>query len=122
MLRPRGRLGLLWNFDDDSVAWVDALATATGTTARANLREPDLAPPEPFTDVATTEFPHEHRLTRDGLHRLIQTHSFYLIQDEEGRAALRRQIDDVLDGHPELCGVPEFVLPYVTRCWRATRR
>jgi len=122
VLRPGGRLGLLWNFDDDSVAWVDALATATGTTARANLREPDVTVPEAFTHISTAEFPHGQRLTRDGLHGLIQTHSFYLVQNEEGRAAVRRGIDDVLDSHPELYDAPNFILPYVTRCWRATRR
>lgn len=122
VLRSGGRLGLLWNFDDDRVDWVNALAAAIGTTARANLREPDVAAPEPFTDVATAEFPHGQRLTPVGLQGLIQTHSFYLVQDEAGRAAVRRQLDAFLRSHPDVAGRESFVLPYVTRCWRATRR
>ncbi len=122
VLRAGGRLGLLWNFDDDSVPWVGALATATGTTARASLREPAMTVSEAFTDVTAAEFSHGQRLTRDGLHELFQTHSFYLVLDDAGRAALRRQIDGVLQGHPELSGGSEFFMPYVTRCSRGVRR
>ena len=90
---------------------LDALANATGTTTRARLREPAMTASEAFTDVTTAEFSHGQRLTRDGLHELFQTHSFYLVLDDAGRAALRRQIDGVLEGHPELSGGPEFFLP-----------
>ncbi|MBA3417730.1 MAG: class I SAM-dependent methyltransferase [Geodermatophilaceae bacterium] len=122
VLRPGGRLGLLWNFDDDSEPWVDALANTTETTARANQREPDVITDEHFIDVETAEFAHGQRLDRRSLRGLIQTHSFYLIQDEAGRAEVIRRIDEFVSTHPDLVGRESFVLPYVTRCWRGTRR
>lgn len=121
VLRPGGRLGLLWNFDDDRVPWVDALATATGATTRANQREPAMMEVEHFADIATADFPHEHRLNPDGLRRLMQTHSFYLVQDAAGRAEVVRRIDELVSTHPDLAGRETFVLPYVTRGWRGTR-
>lgn len=122
VLRPGGRLGLLWNFDDDGVAWVDAFDTLIGSAARASRANPDFTLPEPFVDVATAEFRHEQQLTPDGLGRLIQTHSFYLVQDEQGRSRIRDQLNEFTRTHPELSGRESFVLPYVTRCRRAVRR
>lgn len=122
VLRPGGRLGLLWNFDDDSVPWVDALATLTGTQARANYRNPDVIATEAFIDIATADLPHCQRLNPNSLRRLIQTHSFYLVQDEAGRAEVVRRVDEFVATHPDLAGRESFVLPYVTRCWRADRR
>ncbi len=122
VLRPGGRLGALWNFDDDSEPWVDALASVTGTQARASHRAREVIASEGFTDVATADFPHGQRLDAGSLRRLVQTHSFYLVQDEAGRAEVVRAIDEFVASHPDLAGHESFVLPYVTRCWRATRR
>ncbi|MEJ7704894.1 MAG: class I SAM-dependent methyltransferase [Geodermatophilaceae bacterium] len=122
VLRPHGRLGLLWNFDDDSVPWVAAFATATGTTARANQREPAVNPGARFIDAAIAEFPHRQVVDAESLQQLVQTHSFYLVQDEQGRAEVVRRVDEVVSSHPDLVGRESFELPYVTRCWRATRR
>lgn len=122
VLRPGGRLGMLWNFDDDSVPWVDALAAVTGTTARANQREPAVVATARFDDPETAEFPHAQRLTAELLRQLVQTHSFFLVLDGERRAEMLSQVAEFVLTHPDLAGRESFVLPYVTRCWRATRR
>lgn len=121
VLRPGGRLGLLWNLDDDSVPWVHALANVTGATARANQREPEDFDAPQFTDIETISVPHTQPLTPISLRALIQTHSFFLIQDEANRADLLRRVDVVIATHPDLAGKDTFTLPYVTRCWRGTR-
>ena len=122
VLRPGGRVGLLWTFDNDSEAWVDALANLTGTPSRANHRAPDVIEAGHFTDIATADFPHSQWLDADSLRRLIQTHSFYLVQDADGQAEVVRRIDELVSTHPDLVGRESFVLPYVTSCWRATVR
>lgn len=122
VLRPGGRLGVLWNFDDDGVPWVDALATVTGTQSRANQRKPGVIEAEHFTDIAIADFPHGQRLDAGSLRRLVQTHSFYLVQDAGGKEEVLRRIDELVSTHPDLAGRESFVLPYVTRCWRGTRR
>jgi len=121
VLRPGGRLGLLWNFDDDSVPWVNALADLTGTIARVSQRNPGVIAVEQFTHVVTADFPHGQRLDADSLCRLLQTHSRFLIQDAEGQAEVLRRTRDLVSTHPDLAGHESFVLPYVTRCWRGTR-
>ncbi|MEJ7702832.1 MAG: class I SAM-dependent methyltransferase [Geodermatophilaceae bacterium] len=55
------------------------------------------------------------------MRRLIQTHSFYLVQDADGQAEVVRRIDELVSTHPDLVGRESFVLPYVTSCWRAYR-
>lgn len=122
VLRPGGPLGLLWNLADDTEPWVDALAGSTQAIARSSDRGADVVVDGRFTDVATAEFSHGQQLDADALRRLVQTHSAYLTRDEEGRADVIRRIDDLVSTHPDLAGREEFVLPYVTRGWRATRR
>lgn len=122
VLRPGGQLGLLWNVDDDSVPWVDALADVSGTGARASRRETVPIGTELFCDIMTAEFPHAQQLTPESLRRLIQTQSAYLVQDEAGRAEMVRRIDELVATRPELAGRESFPLPYRTRCWRGVRR
>lgn len=122
VLRPGGRLGLVWNFDDDSEPWVDALGEVTGTTARASHREPRGIEAPQFTDIQTIDLPHAQPLTADSLRALLQTHSFYLVQDQAARAEVLRRADQLIGSHPDLAGRDSFTMPYVTRCWRATRR
>lgn len=121
VLRPGGRLGLLWNVTDDSVPWVHALENVTGGTAREGRRTPEDVKAPQFTDIETISVPHTQPLTPDSLRALIQTHSFFLIQDEANRADLLHRIDRLIATHPDLAGKDTFTLPYVTRCWRGTR-
>lgn len=120
--RPGGRLGLLWNFADDREPWVDVLAARTRTIAVASERAPDVVESELLADAAHAEFRHAQQVDADSLRQLLQTHSAYLVQDEEGRAEVVRRIDELVSTHPDLAGRETFELPYVTRCWRGTRR
>jgi SAM-dependent methyltransferase len=122
VLRSGGWLGILRHIDDDRVPWVDALAAVTGNTARASRQEPDVIETDLFGDIETAEFPHGQLVDGESLRRLIQTHSFYLVQDPAGQAEVVRRIDELVSTHPDLAGRSSFVLPYLIRCWRGTRR
>lgn len=76
----------------------------------------------PAAPAEKRESPHRISLTRDSLAALLQTVSFYLTLDPAGRADLLGRVDEVVLRHPHLIGRESFELPYVTRCWRATRR
>lgn len=123
VLRPGGRLGLVWNSYDDRVEWVARLAEDTANAARRSLRElrvPEL--PELYGAAEIREFGHVQRLTRGGLRDLVQTHSGFLVRDEADRTDLLAGVDRLLAEHPDLAGQEEVDLPYATLAWRADRR
>lgn len=121
VLKPGGSLGLVRNRPDDRHAWVSELDRITGARVRRGKRHPVPAAAPGFTDVNRAEFTHHHPVTRESLAALLQTFSYYLLLDQQARAHLLRQVDDLVVRHPDVAGRETFELPYVTRCWRATR-
>ncbi|CAN5735623.1 class I SAM-dependent methyltransferase [soil metagenome] len=121
VLRRGGTLGLIRNRPDDAVAWVAELDALTEARAHRGTRRP--VPPDPpgFEDVATAEFAHRHPVTRESLLALLQTFGYYLRLDRSARADLLAAVGRLVDTHPELAGLVDFELPFVTRCWRARR-
>lgn len=121
VLRPGGRLGLVRNRPDDRYPWVARVDEITGAGARRGKRRPTPTIAPSFTAVEEAEFPHSQLVSRESLAALVRTFSYYLIQDQVGRADLLRRVDDLVARQPALAGRETFALPYVTRCWRATR-
>lgn len=123
VLRPGGRLGMIWNRYDERVGWVARLSEITGYAGRLSLGTapvPEL--PELFETAETREFEHVQPLTVAGLRELVQTHSRFLVAPEEEQAELLVEVDGLLADHPDLRGRDELDLPYSTLGWRATRR
>lgn len=121
VLRPGGRLGLVRNIPNERVPWVAALGSLTGAHERRERRRPVPDDPAGFDAVLTADFSFALRVTRASLLQLLQTFSYYLVLDADGRERLLGAVGDLIDTHPDLVGLAEFPLPYVTRCWRADR-
>jgi SAM-dependent methyltransferase len=118
VLRPRGRLGLVWNRRDERVPWVAALGRILSQPgARADAATPNLGPPfGPSERYQTKAW--AQRLTRDGLVELAASRSYVITLDESRRAELLDRVRHLLE-RPELAGREEIPLPYVTECVRA---
>lgn len=118
VLRPGGRLGLLWNVRDDRLGWVREFGEIIGlehdwANARVEL-------PEPFTDVATRRVEWTNYLTREALVDYVASRSYCITSPAEVRSRTLDRVRELLDSHPALAGSAGLALPYVTVCVRAT--
>jgi SAM-dependent methyltransferase len=118
VLRPGGRLGLLWNVRDDRQDWVSRLdgILADCTKPDHNITSPQVGPPfGPLErhDVAWTD-----DTTPDGLLDLVASRSYVIVLPPEERAAVLARVRYLLTTHPSLAGRRHFSVPYVTRCFR----
>ena len=127
VLRPGGRLGIVWNVRDDSVDWVERF---TEIIHRGDTLEPVRRSVEVVgTDVAGGAFtPLEHetfswldRLPAGALRTLASTRSHLLTLPAAERDELLDDVDELVATHPALAGRSEIDLPYRAECWRADR-
>jgi len=122
VLRPEGRLALVWNVRDEegSEFWAgvsDLLAPYRGETpshrTMAWLRPFDDT--DLFTELRTRTFAYEHPTTRDGAVDRVLSTSFVAALPEQDQAVVRERVLHLLDTDPEIgSDADEFVLPYRT--------
>jgi SAM-dependent methyltransferase len=135
VLRPGGRLGVLWTRLDRDVDWVDGLARrlrpATGDgsgigglAGGPRRRRLQLPADAPFAPVDGPHVVHFTRpFTRAELLGLAGTYSAVIVLPPSERAALLERVRRDLESHPLLAGDDDSVeVPMVSQCWRADRR
>jgi SAM-dependent methyltransferase len=127
VLRPGGRLGVLWTLPDYDEPWVAELwSSLRGHTEgvrdrgspRRKLGIPDGAPfdaPEGPHDVRFT-----HRFTRKELVGLTGTYSAVIVLPDAERRDLLDRLDRSLAEDPRYVDGAE--IPMLSQCWRAARR
>ncbi|HEV3475500.1 MAG TPA: class I SAM-dependent methyltransferase [Actinomycetota bacterium] len=128
VLRPEGRLGLMWNVRDESVNWVAALTELIDpyerTAPRFKTGEWRVAFEETklFGDLHHQGFPNEQSLDADGLVTRIASVSFIARLPEGERHGVLDRIRQLAETHPDLRGRERFSLPYVTDVYWCDRR
>ena len=135
VLRPGGRLGIVWNVRDSSTDWVRAF---TEIIHRGDTLGPSYQPPRldvlagsgdqgagggapRFGPLEHTTFRWHDSVTPAGLRALAASRSYLLTLDEDSRDALLDAVDHLTSTHPALRGKDVIDLPYDTQCWRADR-
>lgn len=123
VLRPRGRLGVVWNSRDEGVDWV---ARFGEILHRGDRLEPTATQPDPrfgdaFGPVETATFRWEDRLATASLRPLAASRSYLIALPEAEREALLAEVDRLGATHPALAARDLVGLPYVTECYRAVR-
>lgn len=128
VLRPGGRLGLVWNLRDQSEPWVAAL------TALMEPHEGDaprvhhgtwrqLFPTPAFGPLDTVTFPHAHTGPfAQVVEARVMSVSFIAALPEAARAAFGAQLNALADRFPALAGRGVVRFPYRTECHALTRR
>ncbi|GAA3867092.1 class I SAM-dependent methyltransferase [Leifsonia kafniensis] len=117
VLRPGGRLALIWNSRDESVPWVRDLSRAMNSGQHAaGAFKPIVGAGLAVLDQRVDRWVQE--TTRDGIRSLVTTRSYYLVASVAEKETLRRRVDAVLDAHPETREDPVH-LPYLTEIWIA---
>jgi SAM-dependent methyltransferase len=121
VLRPGGRLALLWNRRDDEVAWVAALSGIvnrheggapryrTGSWRAAFDRAPGL-----FAPVEEGHWRHVHRLSPAAVLDRVASISFVAAMPAAGRDELLGEVRALLAAHPDTAGRAEVGLAYAT--------
>ena len=140
VLRPGGRLGIVWNVRDAATDWVRTFTeiihrgdTLAPSYQPPRLDLPDAGPRGPggpggpgaasavFGPLEHATFRWHDRLTPADLRALAASRSYLLTLDEASRDALLDAVDQLTRTHPDLRGKDLIDLPYDAQCWRTDR-
>lgn len=127
VLKPGGRLGLIWNLRDTRVSWVpklDAIVNALeGDTPRYYTGEWRKAFPHPaFGPLQVQQFHNGHTgSAEDVLFNRVRSTSFIAALAEAQRARVDEQIQALISSEPELRGRDVVTVPYETAAFVAVK-
>ena len=120
VLRPGGRIALVWNVRDESEEWVSELSDAmVGRTGLEYGAAEPIVVSGLFGPVEHAAFSHAHEVDREMLQELVRSRSYCAVLSEEERAPVLQNIDDLFTKHAR-DGI--LRMPYLTECFCATRR
>lgn len=122
VLRPGGRLGLLWNVRDERAGWVAQLGRIMHTHTAEDQEALPGEPGPPFGPAERLDVEWTHRLRPEEMIDLIASRSYVITLPTDKRAAVLSDVAQLLDAHPALRGASEIELPYVTSCFRSQLR
>jgi SAM-dependent methyltransferase len=118
VLRPGGRLALVWNHRDNAIPWVRKLERIIGEEdERAENVRPLMETPH-FGWVEQEEFRFWQSLDADLLCDLVRSRSYIAVLGEEERAGVLARVRELYDDYGR--GPDGMLLPYLTACYRAT--
>jgi MOSC domain-containing protein YiiM/SAM-dependent methyltransferase len=128
VLRPGGRLVLIWNLRDEAVPWVKALRelidASVGSEAPAwqhGWREA-VDRCALFEPMELAGFRHGQLLTVDGLKDRVRSISTVAVADPATRAALLVEVEALLHQDAATAGRDEIELPYATELYWTSAR
>ena len=119
VLRPGGRVALVWNVRDERVPWVDELSDAmVGRTGVDRGAAEPIERSSLFGEVEHATFEHTQDVDREALRELVLSRSYCAVLPDEERAPILGRVDRLFDEHAR-DGL--LTLPYVVECFRAAR-
>lgn len=118
VLRPGGRLGLVWNTRDERMGWVKDLGQIIGHENDPFNHEVTL--PAPFADTERQQVEWTSYLTPQALIDLVASRSYCITSPEQVRTRTLGQVRELLNTHPALANSSGLALPYVTVSIRST--
>jgi SAM-dependent methyltransferase len=118
VLRPGGRLGLVWNTRDERLGWVKDLGEIIGH--EDDPFNSSVTLPNPFTDIDRHHVEWTNYLTPQALIDLVASRSYCITSPAAVRTRTLDQVRELLASHPALAQSGGLALPYITVCIRAT--
>jgi SAM-dependent methyltransferase len=118
VLRPGGRLGLVWNTRDERLGWVRELGEIIGSDGDRGRF--DVALPTPFAEPQRHQVEWTNYLTPQALIDLVASRSYCITSPTEVRTRTLDQVRELLATHPALANSTGLAMPYITVCIRAT--
>jgi SAM-dependent methyltransferase len=127
VLRPGGRIGLIWNVRDHEVPWVRRLSEITDRYQDDAPRQKswawrDVFPASGFTPLHETAMRYDHMGTPEEviIGRTLST-SFIAALPEDRRAAAVAEVRAMIAATPELAGRERIAFPYLTKAYDCRR-
>jgi SAM-dependent methyltransferase len=127
VLKPGGKLGLVWNVRDESVDWVAAItrimAPYEGDTPRFHSGAwRRLFPNDLFAELEETSVPYQHVGSAQAviLDRVLSV-SFIAALPAGEHAEVAAKLKSLIATHPQLRDRPAIAFPYLTHAYASTR-
>jgi SAM-dependent methyltransferase len=118
VLRPGGRLGLLWNVRDERLGWVKEFGRIVGL--EHDWANTTVVLPEPFTDVVSHRVEWTNYVTPQTLIDYVASRSYCITSPAQVRTQTLDQVRELLATHPALANSSGIAMPYITVCIAAT--
>lgn len=120
VLRNGGRLGLIWNTRDETVAWVRELSTMIGDERPGDDDWRDGLIRSPLVrDLEHRVFRFEQQLSREDLLALVRSRSYVATLSDNDRRSVLTRVLRLCDEHPDLAGRETLTMAYKTEAYRA---
>jgi ubiquinone/menaquinone biosynthesis C-methylase UbiE len=118
VLKPGGRLALVWNQRDERIPWVKKLGRLIGT--QDQLRQPaePLVQSSLFGFVEEATFRFWQTVDRESIQDLVRSRSNIAVLDQDAREAKLAEVLAFYDDYGR--GMDGMQLPYEASCFRAT--
>jgi SAM-dependent methyltransferase len=118
VLRPGGALGLVWNFREDSQAWMRELTALAGEDGLPGDWPGEVEESPLVESVERRDFRLEHLVDRGRLLALVRSWSYVSTLNEPERHRILAGVERLWEEHPELAGAREAMLTYRTEAYR----
>lgn len=118
VLKPGGRLALVWNERDERIPWVKKLGAIIGSGEGDVDPTETLAGSGHFDAVEAESFKHWQVIDRDSVQDLALSRSHIAVLDAEAQRAKLAEVLAFYDDYGR--GMDGMQLPYVASCFRAT--
>ncbi len=121
VLRPGGRLGLVWNLEDEGVPWVAALRDLLRREHAVPFAMGEDSPVlgAPFGALERLDVRWSEASTPARVVENVASRSYVISLPDAARAAVLAQVAELLATHPDTAGRSHLAVPYVTTAWRA---
>ena len=121
VLRPGGRLGLIWNIRDEAVGWVAALTGIMhGSPAERLVAEGRVRVGTPFAGLDERRFRWSRAMAPDDVVAMAASRSYVIALPDHERAEVLTRIRELLATHPATAGLATLDMPYETVAYRTT--
>jgi ubiquinone/menaquinone biosynthesis C-methylase UbiE len=117
VLKPGGRLALVWNQRDERIPWVRRLGALIGSQDQLRDAAEPLVQSPLFGFVEDASFRFRQEIHRESIRDLVLSRSNVAVLDEEGRAAKLAEVLAFYDDYGR--GMDGMQLPYTAGCFRA---
>lgn len=118
VLRPGGRLALLWNTRDERIPWVKRLGRIIATVEQPEDPTGPIDDTGMFEIVEQETFRFWQPMTADSLRDLVSSRSNVAMMPADQRERLLAEVDELYAEYGR--GHDGMLLPYVTTAYRAT--
>jgi len=127
VLKPNGKLGLIWNMRDESVNWVSELTRivdaheAGAPRYKTHEWKKAFDQTKSFTPLEKKTFKYLQKGTAETVVDRVQSISFISALSEKDRENVLQQIRGLLSRHPQTKGMEKLEIPYNTDVYWCTK-